>query len=215
MSSDFEFQRRSIRLSNYDYSQSGMYFVTICTQERESKFGEIVDGVMVLNNVGVMVKNIWCEMPQHFRNIGLDEYQIMPDHFHGIIVINEMPNTIPNIFQNPVGAGLVSAHIPNEVSAHIPNEVPPNEGQPQDMEGQPQGLAPTGTSLADVVCRFKSSTTTAYINGVKNHNWPRFHGKLWQRNYYEHIIRDDVDLYFVREYIVNNPLAKTISDDAD
>ncbi len=61
-------------------------------------------------------------------------------------------------------------------------------------------------SLGDVVQRFKSLTTKRYIDGVKQHDWPPFNGKLWQRNYYEHIIRDEPDLNRIRQYIIQNPL---------
>ena len=201
MSNDFEFQRRSIRLKGYDYSQSGMYFVTICTQERESIFGEIVDGAMVVNDVGSMVKNIWCEIPQHFRNIGIDEYQIMPDHFHGIIVINEMPNPIPNIFQNSVGAG---SSRPSPSSPRPDTSL--RGGQENGIKRGQENPAPT---LGTIIGRFKYETTRTFNDGNQVIK------KLWQRNYFEHIIRDDVDLYFVREYIVNNPLAKIILDGSD
>ncbi|MEI6285727.1 MAG: transposase [Bacillota bacterium] len=131
----------------------------------------------------------------------------MPDHFHGIIVINE-PN-VSNDARIFVGAGPcarphpVDSHArPHPVDCHVRPQL---EKQSRGMEGQPQGVAPTCLSMMDVVGRFKSLTTKKYIDHVKHHNWSPFHGKLWQRNYYEHIIRDDVDLYFVREYINNNP----------
>jgi len=79
----------------------------------------------------------------------------------------------------------------------------PDTGQPRNM-GQPQGVAPT-MSLSDVVHRFKTMTTKRYIDGVKQNGWPTFPGKLWQRNYYEHIIRDENELNRIREYIINNP----------
>jgi len=79
--------RRSIRLKGYDYSQPGWYFVTICTQNREMLFGDVVDGKMVFNLFGKIIDYHWQKLPQHFKNIKLDEYQIMPNHFHGIIEI--------------------------------------------------------------------------------------------------------------------------------
>jgi len=71
--------------------------------------------------------------------------------------------------------------------------------------GQPQGVAPTGLSLSDVVHRFKTITTKQYIDGVKQHGWSRFGGKLWQRNYYEHIVRNENELNQIRQYIADNP----------
>ena len=79
--------RRSIRLQDYDYSSEGAYFVTMCTQNRECLFGEIVNGQMILNEYGKIVEQCWNDLPNHYDNIALDAYVIMPDHFHGIIFI--------------------------------------------------------------------------------------------------------------------------------
>lgn len=79
--------RRSIRLKNYDYSQKGFYFITLCTQNREHLFGNIVCGKMILNIAGKMIKRIWNELTDIFQNIKLHQFVIMPDHFHGIIEI--------------------------------------------------------------------------------------------------------------------------------
>lgn len=168
--------RRSIRLTGYDYSQAGYYFVTMCVDNRELSLGEIKDGRMVLNDAGFMVQTVWGEIPKYYGGIGIDIFQIMPNHIHGIIT---------------VGAGPCAC--------------------PKNDKGQPRGVAPT-LALGDVAGRFKSFTTTKYIDGVKNNNWPAFNKCFWQRNYYEHVIRDDNDLNRIREYIVNNP-AKWFEDE--
>jgi REP element-mobilizing transposase RayT len=82
-------QRKTIRLKEYDYSQPGDYFVTICTQDHEYTFGKIINGEMQLNNVGNMVKECWEKISVHFKNVELDSYIIMPNHLHGIIAICE------------------------------------------------------------------------------------------------------------------------------
>ena len=174
--------RRSIRLKGYDYSQAGLYFVTICVKNRLCLFGNIADGKMNLNDAGKMVTNEWLKLPERFPNIQLHEYVVMPNHFHAILEI--------------VGATLVVA--PNNADAQ--NEQP-NKGQPN--KGQPQGIAPT---LGDMVGAFQSITTVEYIRGVKNKNWQRFNKKLWQRNYWEHIIRNDKSYQNISKYIINNPL---------
>jgi REP element-mobilizing transposase RayT len=79
--------RRSIRLRGYDYSQAGAYFVTICIQNRECLFGEIVDGEMRLNDVGRMVLSVWAELPRHYEGVDIDGFVAMPNHIHGIIVL--------------------------------------------------------------------------------------------------------------------------------
>jgi putative transposase len=171
--------RRSIRLKGYDYSQPGWYYITICTHKRVILFGDIIEGEMVCNNAGKMIESIWQEIPQYYQGIKIDYYQIMPNHFHGIIIIvGADPRVCPD-----------------------PRVYPENE---RTKAGQSQGIAPTLT-LPDVIKRFKSLTTKRYIEGVRQNNWPPFKGKIWKRNYYEHIIRDENELEQIREYIVNNP----------
>ena len=93
--------RRSIRLREYDYSQAGFYFVTICVQKHECLFGEIANGEMILNNVGKTVQTIWNELPQHFQNAELDAFVVMPNHIHGIITKTSFV-TITIIYELPI-----------------------------------------------------------------------------------------------------------------
>lgn len=162
--------RRSIRLQGYDYSRAGAYFITICTQNRECLFGNIIVGAtprgcpeMALTHAGTMIQTIWDEIPFHYTGTEIDEFIVMPNHIHGIIVIM----------------------------------------------GQPRGVAPTrntGTlSLGDIVHRFKTMTTKRYADGVKQSGWPTFPGKLWQQNYWEHIIRNQMELNRIRKYVHDNP----------
>lgn len=150
--------RRSIRLKGYDYSQSGLYFITICIQNRECLLGKIENDAIKLNSAGEMVKRIWQELPQRFPSIQMDEFVVMPNHLHGIISIS-------------------SEFLENQSSVR----------------------------LGDIVGAFKSISTHQYIQGVKEYNWQRFQGKLWQRNYYENIIRDERSLKNIRQYIHDNP----------
>ncbi len=166
--------RRSIRLKGYDYSEAGAYFITICAQNRECLFGDIVDEEIRLNDAGQMVHRIWNDLSVEYPDIEIDEFIVMPNHMHGIIVI--------------VGAPLVGAHssctaIDKEIRA---------------------GTRPAPT-LGDAVGTFKSVTTHQYVDGVRQKNWLSFNGKLWQRNYYEHIIRNEEEMNRIREYIVKNP----------
>ena len=176
-------RRRSIRLRGYDYTRAGAYFITICTQNRECMFGEIADRKMVLNPAGNMIQTVWDEIPFHYAGIDIDAFTVMPNHIHGIIVITR------SVAVPTVGAG--------------PRACPDN--------GQPRGVAPTetagtaGLSLGDMVHRFKTMTTKRYADGVKQSGWQSFPRKLWQRNYWEHIIRDEMELNRIREYIHTNP----------
>jgi len=178
--------RRSIRLNGYDYSQAGLYFITICVQGRCYLFGEIVDGEMILNDAGRMVEKEWLELPKRFSNIHLYEYVVMPNHFHAIVEI--------------VGATLVVALS----KTFVPN----GELVQPALFGQPQGIALTTKpkTIGEMVGAFKSIATVEYIRGVTQMGWQPFPGKLWHRNYYEHIIRNEKSLIKITEYIINNPL---------
>ena len=83
----FIHHRRSIRLKGYDYAQEGLYFITICCFENKHLFGKIMDGVMVLNEAGKVAENCWLEIPEHFKDIVLHDFVIMPNHVHGILEI--------------------------------------------------------------------------------------------------------------------------------
>ena len=88
--------RKPNRLQNYDYSRAGYYFVTICTQNRQELFGEIIDSQMITNAAGEMLAEAWCELPKFYHGIRIDQFQIMPNHVHGIIVlVGEGPRAVP------------------------------------------------------------------------------------------------------------------------
>jgi REP element-mobilizing transposase RayT len=168
--------RRSIRLKGYDYSQSGLYFITICIQNRECLLGKIEQGLINLNPAGEMIKQMWQQLPQRFAHVQIDKFVVMPNHLHGII------------------------------SLSMVDKISSNQIQGQALKPIQSLEKPKSVKLGDLIGAFKSMTTHEYIQGVKQYNWPRFAGKLWQRNYYEHIIRDQVSLNNIREYIINNPL---------
>jgi len=197
--------RRSIRLKGYDYSQAGLYFITICCQDRACLFGKIIVGAslvdaqntvgqpqgigltIILNDAGKMIETEWLSLPNRFKNIQLHEYIVMPNHFHGIL----------QIISNAVGATLVVAQ--NEPVAQNDNEM-------DNDKGRTQGHAPTtDKTIGDMMDAFKSITTVEYIRGVKNMVWQPFNGKLWQRNFHEHIIRNEKSYQTISEYIINNP----------
>uniref|UniRef100_Q3ARH7 Transposase IS200-like domain-containing protein n=1 Tax=Chlorobium chlorochromatii (strain CaD3) TaxID=340177 RepID=Q3ARH7_CHLCH len=177
---NMQYNRRSIRLQGYDYSQSGAYFITICTQNRECLFGKIVDGNMILNDAGEMIKNIWHKIPTYHPYSYLDAMCIMPNHFHAIIMT--------------VGADSISAPI-DSISAPIDSISAPTIGAEMDS-------APT---LGNIVQTFKRYTTIEYIKMVKQNKLPSFNKRIWQRNYYEHIIRNESDYTHIYDYIQNNP----------
>ena len=192
--------RRSIRLKGYDYSRSGAYFVTIVVRNRRCLFGDVDGNDMRLNEAGDMVAAVWNSMTLRFADIDLDGFVVMPNHIHGIIVLTH--GETPSVGAPLVGAhGIVNAH--GIVGAPIPDRdtgeigaIGANVGI-----GAPRG-APT---IGDIVGAYKSLTTVHYTRGVTNDGWRPFAGLLWQRNYYEHIIRDDAALNRIRQYIMENP----------
>jgi REP element-mobilizing transposase RayT len=189
--------RQYIRLRGYDYSQSGAYFVTICTQNKKCFFGGITNEKMLLNDSGRMINMIWNEVPINYPGVNIDEFQIMPNHVHGIIVL---------VGATPRGCPEMTDRIDMDQPQIAKQPQKFDKGQPRGHKGQPRGVAPTaGLSLPDVVHRFKSLTTARYRHGVKQKQWPPFPGKLWQRNYYEHIVRNENELNDIRKYIINNP----------
>ena len=157
-------RKKCVRLSDFDYSLAGAYFVTICTQDRCCLFGNVINEQLHQSPAGKMIQKAWLDLPTIHPRIQLDEFIVMPNHLHGIIVLESEGN---------YRAGTRPA--------------------------------PTGFSLLDLVRIFKSMTTVHYIRGMKQHNWPPFRNRLWQRGFFEHVVRDDDDLCRIREYIRNNP----------
>lgn len=159
--------RRSIRLKDYDYTQNGAYFVTICTHEKRCIFGQVVDGVMSLNEWGRVVQSCWDEIPVHYPMVELDAFVVMPNHVHGVVVITVS-----------VGAQYIAPLPKHGATA---NNVTPN-------------------SLGSIVRTFKAAVTRI-INRLPDAP----HHPIWQRNYYEHIIRSEDSLNTIRAYITSNP----------
>ncbi|MDD4410231.1 MAG: transposase [Candidatus Shapirobacteria bacterium] len=178
-----DYHRRSIRLDGFDYSNNRYYFVTVCCQNREKIFGEIgvgaglvpalMENKMILNDVGIMVKKIILEYFNKNKLIFLDEFIIMSDHIHMIVVIK-------NKFIN------------NDVNDEINTRA---------------GTRPAPT-LGMIMGEFKSIITNEYIKNIKENNWPRFNKRLWQRNYYERIIRNEKEYLMIKKYIKDNPINK-------
>jgi len=180
--------RRSIRLKEYDYSQRGYYFITICTQGRRCLFGGIEKGRMILNDAGKMIGHWWDELKNKYANIEIDEYLIMPNHCHGIINIAGDAGGWEKGGQGERGG---HAGPPVHVGA--------------DRCVCPDGEGVRGRPINGMIRWFKTMTTNEYIRNVKQNHWGPFDGKLWQRNYYEQIVRNEISLRRIREYIVNNP----------
>lgn len=200
--------RRTIRLQGYDYASSGAYFITICTHQRECLFGEIVDGEMRLNALGQMVHACWQRLPFHFPNLTLDAFVVMPNHVHGILALVDPPG-------RGAALGQGSEHLTDD---SYPNATPHPRDNPepgvafgQEMVQNHQDQLPNAAplrphlisgSVGAMILNFKSVTTRS-INRIR-----RSPGSpVWQRNYYDHIIRNEESWQFIRQYIHNNPLS--------
>ena len=168
--------RRSIRLPNYDYSQVGAYYVTIVVWHREYLFGEVVNGEMVLCKFGLVAQQQWEKLPERFPNTDLGAYKIMPNHMHGIIVIM---------------AGRGTAGNSNGLDGEPSRRAPTHEGFQKPVKG----------SFPTIIRSYKSSVSYR-INLMRGMDGV----PVWQRNYYEHVIRNEKDLQNKTDYIESNPM---------
>ncbi len=174
--------RRSIRLRGYDYSAAAAYFVTVCTEGRECLFGAVVDGAMVANEIGRMIETFWHGLPKRYPGAELDEFVLMPNHVHGVIVLSDgTPGFVGQV--SPPQADAAIASIGGVSSSH--------SSEPATRRGM---------LLPKIIGYFKMNTAKR-ANVMRG----RSSVSLWQRNYYEHVIRDDVDLQRIRTYVAGNP----------
>lgn len=166
--------RKSIRLSGYDYTQMGAYFITICTEDRCPLFGKINNGQMLLNPFGQIAQQCWFEIPNHFPHADVGEFVVMPDHIHGVIFITD--------------------------DSGIGSRVGAKNFSPLQR--------PTGTSktIGSIVRGFKIGVTKQ-INAI--YQTPG--AKIWQRNYWERVIRDEQELARIEKYIRENPMQEHLN----
>ncbi len=167
--------RRSIRLKEYDYAQSGAYFVTICTQNRVCLFGTAANGEMELNNAGQIVKSTWEGLPARFPSARLDVFVVMPNHIHGIIIVGAQ-------FIAPADGFGTATTDPGARNPGAINRAP--------------------TTLGEIIRAYKAASTRF----IRQAGTTEF---AWQRNYYEHVVRNEESLDRIRRYIVENPAGWT------
>jgi len=173
-------KRRSIRLKEYDYSQPGAYFITICTQDKVCLFGAKHENKILLSESGKIAEKCWQQIAEHFPNVLLDAFVVMPNHVHGILLI-----TVPDRF---VGATHAS-----------PSSQPTGKADRATHES-PLPRGPSAKSIGAIVGTYKATVSKQ----VHERNSRK--DRLWQRSYYERVIRNDNELEKTREYIINNPL---------
>jgi putative transposase len=184
---DLQKRRRSIRLKCYDYAGPGAYFVTICATDRKCSFGEILSDAMRSNACGDIVTGCWNEIPIHFPNVRLDAFVLMPNHVHGILIIQHD--------DTPDRRG-TTCRAPTHANTTYSTPTIDQKGSTSQRFS-----APTPQSLPTIVRSFKAAVTKRVreLTG-------KTELEVWQRNYYEHVIHNEDSLSEIRRYIEENPL---------
>ncbi len=223
--------RKTIRLQSYDYASPGYYFVTICTKEKDHLFGEIRNGIMYLNPLGEIATDEWYRTETIRDNVKLDAFVVMPNHVHGIVRIVNTPTSNVGAYRNTPekptemggknGANVDSPETPTEMggknranvdSPEKPTEMGGKNGANVDSPETPTEMGGKNRANVDSPLRGPSNNLGAIIRGYKSAVTKRINllrkipgVPVWQRNYYERIIRDEEALFRIREYIHNNP----------
>jgi REP element-mobilizing transposase RayT len=177
-----KFRVKSARWNGYNYSQAGCYFVTICAKNRDMFFGDVIDDKMVLSGAGEVARDFWLEILKHFNNTILDEFIVMPNHVHGIIVIKS------------------ENHGRDEAVPRL--RLGKDEAVPRLYAGEyPQmsKISPKPKSLSVMIGSFKSVTTKTIRKKFPQNNF------AWQERFYDRVIRNEFELNNVQNYILNNP----------
>jgi len=192
--------RRSIRLKGYDYSQPGLYFITICCQDRAHRFGQIKNNEMILNEYGQIAHSEWLNTPDIRPNIELGEFVIMPNHMHGIIRIITRGESHSPVTQIP-GLNSIDTIDENIIlnKNKLVGDFPKTEFSVFGKRGECDSpLRGPSNNIGSIIRGYKSAVTKK-INAIG------FNEKLWQRNYYENIIRNEQSFHRISDYIINNP----------
>jgi len=196
--------RRSIRLKGWDYSQPSWYYVTIVVKERRCDFGRVVIDAVDLSELGRAADACWRKIPEHHDGVGLDEYVVMPNHVHGIVIINEKP-------RREIHRRDVQLNVPTDNGSmlNVPtdNAVEPVVSADRPMIHQiGKSISPVKGSLSVIIRTYKAAVTT----------WARANGYAefaWQGRFHDHIVRDEDDLNRIREYIRDNPVKWALDEE--
>lgn len=192
------FHRRSIRLRGYDYRQAGAYYVTVCTHERVHLFGQVLDGTMRNSPMGDIVQRCWDAIPEHMPRVVLDACVIMPNHMHGIVVITD-PVSGPSVpHGSSSGGGVGSANSPTlRIPGPTDDPMVAPKSNDTDTPRRPPIAIMSKNSLGHIIQTFKAAVSRQAIrDGLIPRGSP-----IWQRNYYERIIRNDGEWARIANYI--------------
>ncbi len=200
-----KYRNESARAQWWDYGNEGAYFITICTKNREHFFGEIINGIMHLSHLGVLADAFWHEIPHHSPNVKLGAFVVMPNHIHGILILNGNVGTLNGnvgTLNGNVGT-LHATSLRQRQQQQRPSSLSSSLSQPPNPETitknqQMANISPQSGTVSAIIRAYKSAVTKhANRLGIENGWQPRFH---------DHIIRNDIEYQRIHNYIVNNPL---------
>jgi REP element-mobilizing transposase RayT len=179
--------KRSVlgRLKNYNYSNPGVYFVTLCTNKKGNILGEVVNGIVNLNEYGLIARKFWLEIPEHYNNVEIDAFVVMPDHVHGIIVILEKEPP------SDCGEGASSSRLRPCKEEPFPFRAP----SLQSDGGQKRNYG----LLSKVIKSYKEAVVKEIRRSYKDYDFG------WLHSYHDHIIRNNSYIGRIRKYIFDNP----------
>ncbi|HEU5423389.1 MAG TPA: transposase [Nitrolancea sp.] len=177
-------RRRTLRLKNYDYAEPAAYFVTIVTHDRACLFARLEADEMRLNQLGLVAAEVWLDLPTHYPHVELDEFVVMPNHLHGIITLLDQPDVSVDGTETHLG------------------ELPGDGGRAGFKPAPTGGTVRRRQALPEIVRAFKTFSARRINLARGTRGTP-----VWQRGYYEHIIRNDASLDRIRQYILGNPAA--------
>jgi REP element-mobilizing transposase RayT len=181
-------------MKGFDYSQEGLYYITICVENKQCLLGKIDQGLeMILNEAGKIANECWLQIPEHFPNVILHEYVIMPNHIHGIIELTKSGNTYVGV------ENFQPLHLQNDTTVGVQNFEPlPASEQYHNKSKHNEFQKIIPHSVGSIVRGFKIGVTKWFRNNTDIE-------KIWQRNYYEIVIRNNQAYLQIIDYIINNP----------
>lgn len=181
-----KYRNESARLKNWDYGSDAAYFITICTKDRIHFFGEIENGKMQVTSAGAIAHVLWHEIKNHAKNIELGEFVVMPNHVHGILILQ--------------GNDKYLTDDRRDVARNVSTNVPTDNATPKTTQiknDQMADISPSSNTISSIIRSYKSAVTK-YCNRLEL-------PMAWQPRFHDHIIRNDESFQRITAYIINNP----------
>jgi putative transposase len=192
----------SARLNGYDYTKTGAYFITICTNNHDHLFGNIIHEKMNFSEMGKIIETHWLEIPEHFPFVILDEFVVMPNHIHGILIIDEKFPYDDKLRKNDELRKNVVETLHCNVSTEKPEKPENSMDKPENnyiKNEKMSKISPKPGSISTIIRSYKSICTKMINITLPNNNFK------WQERFHDHIIRNENELYRIRNYIRQNP----------